>query len=96
MTPSAFAKSAQALDGDDGDAISIDELKAFFLLCLYNVAESTSWGSIADVAKLSRMLELYQSLRVEDEHELRNDEGMHGTIFEFLHQCNTQELTFLL
>ncbi|ETS84378.1 hypothetical protein PFICI_02403 [Pestalotiopsis fici W106-1] len=39
--------------------LTMDELKASILLCLYKLAKATTWEAVADMGRLTRMAELY-------------------------------------
>ncbi|CAG9990780.1 unnamed protein product [Clonostachys byssicola] len=57
LSPDYFAMRA----GNCANAtkLSIDELKASILLCLHKIASAVTWDAVAEMARITRMAELY-------------------------------------
>ncbi|KAF5648787.1 hypothetical protein F25303_4815 [Fusarium sp. NRRL 25303] len=49
--------------------LDIDEIKASLLLCIHGMSESLNWEIVAEIARISRMAELYYTLKHEKDHE---------------------------
>lgn len=62
VTPAAFAKRAASLRQTSD--LTIDEIKASFLLCVHEISTSLSWDSVAEIARVTRMADLYYALRL--------------------------------
>jgi hypothetical protein len=63
LSPAEYAKRAQQLEST-AKSLSIDEIKASVLLCIYNITESGHWQSVADVGRLARMADWYYASHV--------------------------------
>ncbi|OAL52137.1 hypothetical protein IQ07DRAFT_678188 [Pyrenochaeta sp. DS3sAY3a] len=61
MKAADFAKQARDLEPNHSAPLTLEEVKSSFLLCLYDLQESITWRSVAEIAKLSRLVEVYLS-----------------------------------
>ncbi|KPM41735.1 hypothetical protein AK830_g4858 [Neonectria ditissima] len=53
-------------------SLTLDELKASLLLCIFDMSESVSWDTVTEVARITRMAELYHGLRLDGNHAERS------------------------
>ncbi|CAI6100682.1 unnamed protein product [Clonostachys chloroleuca] len=51
--------------------LSIDELKASILLCLHKIASAVTWDAVADMARITRMAELYYRIIADQDESSR-------------------------
>ncbi|CAM1501278.1 Fc.00g104400.m01.CDS01 [Cosmosporella sp. VM-42] len=72
-SPREFARHASRLSR--GFSLSLDEIKACVLLCVHEMSISVGWDSVADIAKLIRMTELYHALCFEKQNIWRPKGG---------------------
>lgn len=61
-SPEDFANRAQSLSSDS--ELSVDELKASFLLCLHAMSDSLTWATVTETTKITRMADLYYTMRL--------------------------------
>ncbi|KAI3558502.1 hypothetical protein CABS02_01117 [Colletotrichum abscissum] len=59
-SPEDFANRAQSLSSDS--ELSVDELKASFLLCLHAMSDSLTWATVTETTKITRMADLYYTM----------------------------------
>lgn len=59
FSPDEFAKCAHKLG--KGAKLTIDEIRASVVLCFYDMSQSVSWDSVTEIAKLTKMAELYHT-----------------------------------
>ncbi|KAK0638416.1 hypothetical protein DIS24_g9820 [Lasiodiplodia hormozganensis] len=64
FTPADFAQRAETFG--KGKELSIDEIKASFLLCVHAMSNTLDWNAIAEVGRVMRMADLYDTLRPKD------------------------------
>ena len=78
FSPPQLAKFASRLSR--GASLCVDEIKASILLCVHDMSISVGWDSVADIAKLTRMTDLYHALWIErhDFKSAREKGGVHG------------------
>ncbi|KAL2678346.1 hypothetical protein Neosp_009092 [[Neocosmospora] mangrovei] len=61
--PASSKRFAQlAMNLNKGSDLTIDELKASILLYVYEMSESMRWDTVAEIARITRMAELYYTL----------------------------------
>jgi hypothetical protein len=65
-----FAKLATDLLPVNASCPDMNEIKTSFLLCLYNLSETLSWNSVAEIGKLIRMVEIYAQIRTREGHSV--------------------------
>lgn len=63
LSPGDFAKRAATLYR--GERLNMDEIKASILLCVHDMSVSVTWDAVAEIARLSRMADLYHTLCVD-------------------------------
>ncbi|CAH0027256.1 unnamed protein product [Clonostachys rhizophaga] len=51
--------------------LSIDELKASILLCLHKIASAVTWDAVAEMARITRMAELYYRIIADQDKSSR-------------------------
>ncbi|KAK7443680.1 hypothetical protein Landi51_09028 [Colletotrichum acutatum] len=61
-SPEDFAQRAKCLSNDS--ELSVDELKASFLLCLHAMSDSLTWATVTETTKITRMADLYYTMRL--------------------------------
>ncbi|KAF4535857.1 uncharacterized protein LTHEOB_12460 [Lasiodiplodia theobromae] len=61
FTPADFAQRAETFG--KSTKLSIDEIKASFLLCVHAMSNPLDWNAIAEVGRVMRMADLYDTLR---------------------------------
>ncbi|GME38703.1 uncharacterized protein LTHEOB_12460 [Neofusicoccum parvum] len=64
FTPEDFAQRAETFG--KGTQLSIDEIKASFLLCVHAMSNPLDWNAIAEVGRVMRMADLYDTLRAQE------------------------------
>lgn len=67
ISSTQFAQMAKNSERDSD--LDIDEIKASLLLCIHGMSESLNWEIVAEIARISRMAELYYTLKHEKDHE---------------------------
>ncbi|KAH7002436.1 hypothetical protein EDB80DRAFT_720579 [Ilyonectria destructans] len=77
LSPGDFAKRAAALYR--GERLSMDEIKASILLCVHDMSASVTWDAVAEIARLSRMADLYHTLCVDKESDDSSDDARAGS-----------------
>lgn len=61
--PASSKRFAQlAMNLNKGSDLTMDELKASLLLYVYEMSESLRWDTVAEIARITRMAELYYAL----------------------------------
>ncbi|KAK1672149.1 hypothetical protein BDP55DRAFT_673745 [Colletotrichum godetiae] len=61
-SPEDFAQRAESLSNDS--ELSVDELKASFLLCLHAMSDSLTWATVTETTKITRMADLYYTMHL--------------------------------
>ncbi|OHE92205.1 hypothetical protein CORC01_12499 [Colletotrichum orchidophilum] len=61
-SPGDFAQRAKSLFNDSD--LSVDELKASFLLCFHAMSDSLTWATVTEATKITRMADLYYKLHL--------------------------------
>ncbi|KAK1625133.1 hypothetical protein BDP81DRAFT_436199 [Colletotrichum phormii] len=61
-SPEDFAQRAKSLSNDS--ELSVDELKASFLLCLHAMSDSFTWRTVTETTKITRMADLYYTMHL--------------------------------
>ncbi|KXH41589.1 hypothetical protein CSAL01_01091 [Colletotrichum salicis] len=69
-SPEDFAQRAKSLLNDS--ELSVDELKASFLLCLHAMSDSLTWATVTETTKITRMADLYYTMHLGGK---RNESG---------------------
>ncbi|KAL2876845.1 hypothetical protein SGCOL_007868 [Colletotrichum sp. CLE4] len=61
-SPEDFAQRAESLSNDS--ELTVDELKASFLLCLHAMSDSLTWATVTETTKITRMADLYYTMHL--------------------------------
>lgn len=61
-----------------GSDLTMDELKASVLLYVYEMSESLRWDTVAEIARITRMAELYYALHFDS----RSGETSKTSVFD--------------
>ncbi|VUC29694.1 unnamed protein product [Clonostachys rosea] len=80
LSPDYFAMRA----GHHANAtnLTIDELKASILLCLHKIASAITWDAVAEMARITRMAELYYRIIADQDKSSRGSRS----------ECEAEEL----